>query len=121
MELQNQTTKKVDWTSFWFGCFAGLAPWVAVFTYTIGSASDGIPAFVWAILFVYLAAFNTFPINMIFQYAKWGRFNDRFHGWKNSGYYYGERWYQIQSLVSKSLLLWLVIGGSNQPNSYVKS
>jgi hypothetical protein len=25
---------------------------------------------------------------------------------------------QVQSLVSKSLLLWLVVGGSNQPNSY---
>ncbi len=27
MELHNQTTKKTDWTSFIFGCFAGLIPW----------------------------------------------------------------------------------------------
>ena len=33
---------------------------------------------------------------------------------------FGERMYQVQSLVSKSLLLWLVVGGSNQPSAYTK-
>jgi hypothetical protein len=32
-----------------------------------------------------------------------------------------QRAYQVQSLVSKSLLLWLVIGGVNQPNAYTSS
>jgi len=34
------------------------------------------------------------------------------------GYYVGEKAYQTLSLVAKSLLLWLVVGGVNQPNSY---
>ena len=46
------------------------------------------------------------------------RFSDEYHGYKGGGYLYGERSYQIQSLVSKSILLWLVVGGVNQPNQY---
>ena len=55
---------------------------------------------------------------MILQYKQWHWFNDSFAGWPGSGYLFGERMYQVQSLVSKSLLLWLVVGGSNQPNSF---
>jgi hypothetical protein len=122
MELHNQTTQKTDWTSFWYGCFAGAVPWAMIFTYVGGSgAVSQVPAFVWAILFVYLFAFNTFPINMVLQYLQVGRWGDEYHGWRMGGYYYGEKLYQIQSLVSKSLLLWLVLGGVNQPNQYTRS
>eukprot|EP01048_Picozoa_sp_COSAG05_P004751 COSAG05_NODE_267_length_12595_cov_7.076905_11_plen_76_part_00 len=51
--------------------------------------------------------FNTFPINMILQYAKVGSWRD---------YRYGEKVYIILSLASKSLLTWLVFGGTFQPN-----
>lgn len=120
-EELNQYTPKTLWTPFWFGCFAGVIPWAIVLTYLAGSPSvSGIPAFVWAILGVYLVAFNTFPLNMIFQYKKVGKFSDAHWGWRQGGYYYGEKLYQVQSLVSKSLLLWLVVGGSNQPNNYNK-
>jgi len=30
MEVHNQTTKKVDWTAYLFGCFAGAMPWVVM-------------------------------------------------------------------------------------------
>ena len=55
------------------------------------------------------------------QYARIGWFKDEYWGkrgvnFAGSGYYFGEKTYQIQSLVSKTLLLWLVVGGSNQPN-----
>lgn len=30
MELHNQNTKKTDWTSFIYGCFAGALPWVVI-------------------------------------------------------------------------------------------
>ncbi|KAJ3078509.1 hypothetical protein HK102_004458 [Quaeritorhiza haematococci] len=117
MELHNQTTSKVDWTSFWFGCFAGVVPWAVLFTYLgLASQSGSPPAFVWAIIFVYLIAFNTFPINMAAQYARVSRWADS--TFPGSGYYFGEKMYQIQSLVSKSLLLWLVVGGANQPNEF---
>ena len=33
----------------------------------------------------------------------------------NGGYYYGEKVYQVLSLVAKSLLIWQIVGGTNQP------
>jgi hypothetical protein len=35
----------------------------------------------------------------------------------NGGYYYGEKVYQILSLVAKSLLIWEIIGGTSQPQA----
>jgi hypothetical protein len=52
-------------------------------------------------------AFNTFPINMILQYKRVGKWSD---------YVYGERGYIILSLVAKSLLAWLVLFGAMQPS-----
>lgn len=65
-----------------------------------------VPWFVWAILIAYFVAFNTFPINMILQYKKIGK-------WKE--YIYGEKVYIILSLVAKSILAWLVLFGAMQP------
>ncbi len=62
--------------------------------------------FVWAIVGTYFVAFNTFPVNMILQYLKVGK-------WAN--YLYGERVYIILSLVAKSILAWLVLFGAMQP------
>lgn len=118
-EVQNPPDReKTDWTSFWFGCFAGAVPWACTFAYLGGARSAEVPAFVWAVLFVYLFMFNTFPINMVLQYKKIGRWSDEKAGFQGGGYLYGEKVYQILSLVAKSLLLWLVVGGSNQPSSF---
>ena len=46
-------------------------------------------------------------INMALQYGMVGKWRD---------YRYGEKWYIILSLASKSLLTWLVFGGTFQPN-----
>ena len=54
---------------------------------------------------------------MYLQYKRVWWFSDEKWGFEGGGYLYGEKLYQIQSLVSKSLLLWLVYGGSNQPNA----
>jgi hypothetical protein len=119
-ETMNEASKpdQVDWSAFWFGCFAGVAPWAAIFA-AIGGLPETsrVPSFVWALLIVYLFFFNTFPINMYLQYKNIGWWSDSYWGWPGSGYYQGERVYQILSLVSKSLLLWLVVGGANQPNA----
>lgn len=115
---------EVSWVAFWYGCFAGLVPWAVVFAYLGGAASNAsnVPGFVWAILIVYLIVFQTFPINMVGQYAQVWWWNDaRWPGLDRGGYYFGERVYQILSLVAKTLLLWLVIGGVNQPNAYTRS
>lgn len=114
----------VRWINFWYGCFAGIVPWACVFAYVGGVGGGGsIPGFVWAILFVYLALFLTFPINMWLQYKGvgwWSNARWADSGIDNGGYFFGEKVYQVLSLVAKSLLLWLVIGGSNQPNAYTQ-
>jgi len=112
MEIHNQTTEKTNWTSFIIGSFAGAFPWAIILMYFLGSAVRSpetlseTPWFVYAIFGTYLVLFNTFPINMVLQYKKTGRWCD---------YFYGERSYIILSLVAKSLLAWLVFAGTLQP------
>ena len=65
--------KEVVWLPFWFGCWAGLGPWVLIGLYFFGGDQTTTPNFVYAILLGYLIFFNTFPINMVLQYAKIGR------------------------------------------------
>lgn len=98
----------VDWTAFNFGCVAGVAPWIVVLSYFLGGGNfSEIPGFVYGILFGYFLFFNTFPVNMVLQYARVGKWAD---------YRFGELSYITLSLVSKSLLAWLVFGGTFQPN-----
>jgi hypothetical protein len=109
MEQLNSGTEKtkVNWGPFIWGSIAGIAPWIAILLYMFGTGNFGqIPWFVWAIVGTYFVAFNTFPINMILQYKRIGK-------WAN--YYYGERTYIVLSLVAKSLLAWLVLFGAMQP------
>lgn len=106
MELHNQTTKKVDWTSYIFGCFAGAIPWVVLGIYffnAIGSNAEAVPTFVYAIFWSLLVSFNIFAINMVLQYKKVGKWKD---------YLYGEYAYITLSLVAKALLAWQVWGGT---------
>ncbi len=98
---------KVLWGSFIWGSIAGLAPWVAILLYMFGSGNfDKVPWFVWAIVITYFVAFNTFPINMILQYKRVGKWKD---------YIYGERVYIVLSLLAKTFLAWLVLFGAMQP------
>jgi hypothetical protein len=110
MELINagsQKGDKLNWGPFVWGTLAGLAPWAVIITYMLGNPSlDQVPWFVWAIVGTYFVAFNSFPINMILQYLKVGKWND---------YLYGERGYIILSLAAKSILAWLVFAGAMQP------
>ena len=107
MEIHNQTTEKVKWTAFNIGVFAGIIPWLIIVLYLIGNGNFAeVPWFVWAILGSYFFFFNTFPINMILQYKKVGKWKD---------YLYGERGYILLSLLSKTLLAWFVFAGLLQP------
>ena len=103
---------QVDWTPYWIGWVSGIIPWVVIAIYFIGSAvyADGtskVPSFVYAIIVSYFIFFNTFPLNMYLQYAKVGPWKD---------YRYGELWYLVLSLASKSLLAWLVVANAFQPD-----
>jgi hypothetical protein len=108
MEKINQYTEKTDWSPFVFGSIAGIGPWVVIIMHALGNANPAeVPWFVYAIIGSYFIFFNLFPINMILQYNKIGRWSD---------YLYGERSYIILSLVAKSVLAWLVFFGVMQPS-----
>ena len=104
MELHNQTTTKTNWTAYWFGCFAGAVPWIAIAVYLAGDGNA--PGFVYGIFGSLFVVFNVFAVNMVLQYKRVGRWRD---------YLYGERAYMVLSLVAKSLLAWQVFAGTLQP------
>jgi hypothetical protein len=108
MEKLNQNREKTSWIPFWYGTIAGLVPWIVVFLYAFGNSDlSKVPWFVYAIFGSYFVFFNLFPINMVLQYKKVGKWRD---------YLYGERGYIILSLVAKSMLAWLAFAGAMQPN-----
>jgi hypothetical protein len=109
MEQLNSGADKtrVNWGPFVWGSIAGLAPWIVILIYMLGTGNfDMVPWFVWAIVGTYFVAFNTFPVNMVLQYKRIGKWKD---------YLYGERTYIVLSLVAKSILAWLVLFGAMQP------
>ena len=99
MELHNQSFRqaqdklqKTNWTSFYFGCIAGIIPWIVIGLYLFGP-TDKAPTFVYWIYFSIFIFFDSFAANQVLQYKKVGKWND---------YLYGERAYIILSLVAKS-------------------
>jgi hypothetical protein len=109
MELHNQTTEKTDWTSYIYGVFAGIVPWIVIAWYFIGSvnSSDAKPPdFVYAIVPTLFVFFNIFAVNMVLQYKKVGRWKD---------YLFGERVYIILSLTAKTVLAWQIFAGTLAP------
>jgi len=107
MEELNQYTPNTKWSPFIVGSIAGILPWIVIVMFAFGNADPAeVPWFVYAIFGSYFVFFNLFPINMILQYKKVGKWKD---------YLYGERTYIVLSLVSKSLLAWLVFSGVMQP------
>lgn len=108
MELHNQKTEKTDWTSYIFGCIAGIIPWVVVALYLFGSGEGEYkaPDFVYWIFFSIAVFFNSFAFNIVLQYKKVGKWKD---------YTFGEKVYIILSLVAKSLLAWQVFAGTLRP------
>lgn len=108
MELHNQTTGgKTNWTSFIFGCIAGIGPWIAVAIYLASPGSpDNPPTFVYWIFVSIFIFFNIFAVNQVLQYKKVGKWKD---------YLYGERAYILLSFVAKSLLAWQVFAGTLRP------
>jgi hypothetical protein len=112
------STYRPNWSSFIYGCFAGVLPWIAMGVYFYVTLDrlgdiDELPQlikdtlntvrFIFPTLFLF---FNCFAINMIAQYKEWGP-------WKN--YVFGEKVYIILSLVAKSFLAWFIWGGTLRP------
>ena len=107
MEEVNQYKQKTDWSAFIFGSVAGIGPWIVIVLNAFGNSDPSlVPWFVYAIVGSYFVFFNLFPINMVLQYKKVGR-------WSN--YLYGDRTYIVLSSVAKTALAWLVLAGAMQP------
>lgn len=104
MEKHNQGRARVDWTSYIYGTYAGIIPWVVISIYLWGSGQGGeVPDFVYFIYVVIGIFFFSFAFNMILQYRKKGRWSD---------YLFGEYVYILLSLFAKTALAWLVFGGT---------
>ena len=86
---------------FWFGCIAGLTPWVVI-AYSLVAAEE-VPGFVVGIFVSLFIFFNTFALNQWLQYRRVGP-------WRS--YAFGEKAYLVLSLVAKSALAWQIFGGS---------
>lgn len=88
---------------FWFGCIAGIIPWILMFwlLFSPGSTNEA-PGFVYGVVFSLFAFFNSFAIVQWLQYKQIGR-------WAN--YLAGERTYIVLSFVAKSLLAWQIFAG----------
>lgn len=91
------------WTPFWFGCVAGVGPWLGVAGYLIVNVAveggEGPPTFVYGIIISIFIFFNSFALNQWLQYRQIGRWKD---------YLTGERTYIVLSLVAKSVLAWQI-------------
>ena len=109
MERHNRTTTKTDWTSFVYGCIAGIVPWIVIALYffgAVGSTGAEPPGFVYAIIPTIFVFFNIFALNMFLQYKKVGRWKD---------YLFGERIYIVLSLLAKTALAWMIFAGTLAP------
>jgi hypothetical protein len=114
MEAANEGRRdNPDWKHFIFGCIAGIAPWIGIFSILLAygaqpdlPAGAGIPAFVYVIVATLFVSFNVFAITMVLQYRRIGRWRD---------YLVGEKTYMVMSLVAKSALAWQVFSGTLRP------
>ncbi len=108
MELVNQNREKVEWSTYIFGVIMGILPWVAIAFHLFGAGEGDLrpPDFVYWIFFTIFVMFNTFAITMVLYFKKVGKFKN---------YLYAEFTYIVLSLVAKSLLAWLVFGGTLRP------
>lgn len=96
MEMVNRRGQATWWTPFWFGCIAGIGPWVAIVAY-IFTGEGRPPGFVYGIIVSIFLFFNSFAINQWLQYRGTGRWAD---------YLFGEKTYIVLSFVAKSVLAW---------------
>ncbi len=96
-------------TPFWFGCIAGIVPWIVIAIFVIAPGAVGeveTPGFVYGIIISLFVLFNCFALIQFLQYKPVGK-------WQN--YLRGEKAYIVLSLVAKSVLAWQVFAGTLVP------
>lgn len=96
-------------TPFWFGCIAGIVPWIVIAIFVVAPGAVGeveTPGFVYGIIISLFVLFNCFALIQFLQYKPVGK-------WEN--YLRGEKAYIVLSLVAKSVLAWQVFAGTLVP------
>ena len=96
-----RAARRTTMRPFWFGCVAGVAPWIAIGYNLV--ARRGVPGFVIGIFVSLFLFFNSFALNQWLQYRRVGP-------WRS--YAFGEKAYLVLSLVAKSALAWQIFAGS---------
>jgi hypothetical protein len=95
-----------DLLPFYFGCIAGIVPWIMIAINTLspnGPTESATPGFVYGIVISLFVLFNSFALVQWKQYKAQGK-------WAN--YLYGERAYIVLILVAKSALAWQIFSGA---------
>lgn len=107
MEVANRPDRRPWWTPFWFGCVAGIGPWLAIASYVAWNVTRpgaaGPPGFVYGILVTLFVLFNSFALNQWLQYRRIGPWRD---------YVAGETTYVVLSLVAKGALAWQIFANT---------
>lgn len=103
----------INWKPWLVGFAIGLMQWSLLYS-TLSVADNDMPALIWAVLFSYFILYMLFALNMLVLYKKWTNAQND----KLDTYLLSEKYYMILSFTSKSILLWLIIAGVNQPSSY---
>lgn len=107
MEMVNTPGETVWWTPFWFGCIAGVIPWIAIGAYIAVNVTEpggqGPPGFVYGIIASIFVFFNIFALNQWLQYRQVGRWRD---------YLFGEAVYIVLSLTAKTVLAWQIFANT---------
>lgn len=108
-------SKRVDWTPFIMGCWPCLVSTLVTACYFFqavvssnrkvaeGYGGEGVPDFVWSLIFILTFLYAMFAVNQFFQFKQ-------VRGWRGFGR--AEYWYIVLSFSSKSLLAWINFGGS---------
>ena len=98
-----------DLLPFWFGCFAGIVPWIAIAIQVVALKNPldvSPPGFVYGIIVTLFIMFNSFAAVQYLQYRARGK-------WAN--YLRGEQAYITLSLIAKSLLAWQIFANTLIP------
>lgn len=130
-QLQENYTKlkllrpDLSWTPFTVGASIGIVQWALLYS-TFSSIDNTMPIIIWALIFTYFILYMVFAVNMAVMYWSCTRVattsftTPTLKYAPRQLYYISERVYMMLSLTSKSILVWLIMFGVNQPNPYTK-
>lgn len=99
----NKAPDDIMWEAFWFGCFAGIVPWVLIIaTCATTPGVSNYPGWMFLILGLTALMFIVIGTHMWLKFKQMGWWKDSWWGYPNGGYLFGEKVYLLCSVVAKS-------------------